>query len=429
MPLGTRVILGIPTTRYARRSISWIEALANLQMPLGSSLARIWTEDETIANARNRICRAALEQGCDYVFFLSDDVLPPPNALLQMLERIGREYPVGDGKTARASMITGVYWTKTYPPEPYLWNGLLKGSYQDWTVGEFFPVDMAGCDCLLIEADVLRQLPEPWFSTDWAWEPGQQPSSIATEDFYFYLKARQHGFRLFADTAIQCLHEDRSTGILFGLTSEMPQAGGVAEYQEGDQLIADLGAGFDTPYFGPKAVVVRFDTNPDTKPDVRCDLRAIPDQYLETFDVVHARHVLEHFSRREAPQVVRHWAQLLKVGGELVIRVPNLEWAFKVLTDEGAASQDIHYAWAQLYGGQTDDHDYHRNGFTARKLRSLLRTVPELEDVTVETENGGVNLKATARLARKIEPEALGPMWEAVQAQEQPQPAAKEEAA
>lgn len=413
--LGTRILLGIPTTRGAKRSVAWIDSLANLQMPLGSSLGRVWTEDETIAEARNALCEQALAANVEYLFFLGDDVIPPANTLLTLLDKIGRAYPVEGDRQARASMLTGVYWTKTYPAEPYLWNGLLEGSYRDWTAGELFPIDLAGCDCLLIETALLCELPRPWFSTDWVWEPGQQPSSIATEDFYFYTKARRHGFRLFADTSIQCWHEDRATGQLFGLTRDMPQAGGVPEGGAESLLVAELGAGTDSPAWGEHCTVVRFDARPDVRPDVRCDLRAIPAEHHGRYDVAHSRHVLEHFSRAEAPALVRHWARLLKPGGELIVRVPNVATAMRrVLAWEADAGAVDHYDWAQLYGGQQYDLDYHKNGFTARKLANLLRGVPVLADVQVVEEDDGLNLKATARLARPDEPEAISAWWDEI---------------
>lgn len=417
--LGTRVLLGIPTTSGARRSMAWTHALATLQMPLGSSLAHTWIEDETIAEARNAICEEALRQGVDFLFFLSDDVIPPANALLTLLDKIGRQYPVGDGRLARADMISGVYWTKTYPTEPYLWQGLLKGSYRDWTAGEFFPVDLAGCDCLLIDTRVLREVGRPWFSTEWVWEPGQRPSSIATEDFYFYTKARRHGLRLFADTAIQCLHEDRATGQLFGLSRDMPQAGGVPEGGDGRLLIAELGAGTDSPVWGSECTVTRFDARADVRPDVRCDIRAIPDQYHGLYDICHSRHVLEHFGRAEAPGLIRHWVRLLKPGGQLIVRVPDIAVAMRRLLkaeDDPTFTPDT-YDWAQLYGGQQYDLDYHRNGFTARKLAGLLRSHPCLSDVQVVSEDD-VNLKGTARLARADEPEALSTWWDEIEAHE-----------
>ena len=135
--LGTRVLLAIPTTSAARRSTSWISAMHGLQMPLGSSLGLVWIEDEAIADARNQLCQRAIDDNCQYIFFLSDDVLAPSNALLMLLNKIDRKY-----KGELCSMVTGVYWTKTYPPEPYLFNNMLEGTYKDWQAGEFFQVTL-----------------------------------------------------------------------------------------------------------------------------------------------------------------------------------------------------------------------------------------------------------------------------------------------
>lgn len=422
--LGIRLLVGVPTTKAARRSTTWIESLANLQMPLGSSMARMWVEDRPIAEARNHICSEALRMGCQYVFMVSDDVITPPNTILLMLDKIGRTFPISANEQARASMLTGVYWTKTYPPEPYLWNDLLKGSYRDWKAGEFFPVDMAGCDCLMIETEMLKTLPYPWFSQEWVWEHGQPVSSIATEDFYFYIKAKKHGFRLFADTSIQCWHEDRDTGQMYGLLLDMPQCSTVQECGEDELLIADLGAGTDGPYFGANCKVTRFDARSDVKPDVQCDIAQIPAEHYGKYDLVHARHVLEHFSRDTAPSLIREWAKLCKVGGTLKIRVPNLGWAIKTILEaepdgsptNGAhnaqTQNDLKYAWQQLYGGQVYALDYHMNGFTARKLAALLQTHPHLADIAVVEEDSGQNLCATATLVRQDVPDALLPWWE-----------------
>ncbi|MEK9722022.1 MAG: methyltransferase domain-containing protein [Rhodospirillaceae bacterium] len=425
MALGTRVMMGIPTTRAARRSTDWIDCMAGLHMPLGSSFGRVWVHDLPIAEARNRLCEQALASGAEYLFMLSDDVLPPANALLLLLDKIGTLQATEDGHLARASMITGVYWTKTYPAEPYLWRGLLKGSYRDWTAGEFFPVDFAGCDCLLIETAMLRELPRPWFSTDWTFEPGQPVSSIATEDFYFYSLARKHGYRLFADTSIQCYHEDRATGAHYGLTADMRQASGLPLTPPSDTetWVADLGAGVYTPAFGDGARIVRFDGREDARPHVRCDLRRIPEVWHGHFDTVYSGHVLEHFGRREAGPLVAHWTRLLKPGGELLISVPNLEVAARTILDHAAGGTGLQdrqgYDMAMLYGDQRGyETAYHRSGYVARSLRALLETTPGLSDVTVEEIDDGNSLLGRARFAGLPAPVALSDWWDEIRERE-----------
>jgi SAM-dependent methyltransferase len=267
---------------------------------------------------------------------------------------------------------------------------------------------------------MLRHMEFPWFSTDWVWEHGQRPSSIATEDFYFYTKARAAGYRLFADTAIQCQHEDRETGTLFGLNHEMRQAGGQPVIA-GKQRVADVGSGMNPPVVGEDCTLVRFDMREDVRPDVRCDIRHLPEDEFGLYDVVHARHVLEHFPRSEAPNLIRHWAQLLKVGGQMIVEVPNVDWAFEQIKNHTEYQQ---YAWEQLYGGQRYDLDFHKNGFTGEKLQSLLATHPCFEDIVVEViSEQDENLRGTAKLARADTPEAVGPMWkQATQVSEDTEP-------
>ena len=424
--LGIHVLLGIPTGSWARKSDIWIDALNSIQMPLGTSYARIRTNDMTIADARNALCRAALDQNATYLVMLGDDVIPPANLILLMLERIGRQEPLGGGQATRVDMVTGVYWTKGYPTEPYLWNTpLFSGSFRDWKVGDFVPVDLAGCDCLMIDVAMLRELPEPWFSTDWVKEQGDPPTPIQTEDFYFFSKARRAGRRLFVDTRIQCLHEDRGTGNLFGFATDMPQNGGTPEFGGKGLAVAEVGAGFWCPTYADGTTVVRFDMRPECKPDVRCDVRALPAEHFGRYDVVHASHVIEHFQRAEAPGLVRHWARLLKVGGQMVIRVPNFAYAARrILAGEDGTGHTDTYDWAQVYGDQMGvgpAHE-HLNGFTPKKLLGLLRTHPCLGEIeVVETDEGGepgINLKATATLVRADEMEAIGPWWDEIVARE-----------
>ncbi len=420
--LNASMLLGIPTLKTSKRSVNWTEAMMQLHMPLGNSMGREWIEDRPIAEARNLICSKALEIGCKYVMMLGDDVLAPPEAIMTFLNKIGRKFEVKDGVFQEAKLITGIYWTKEQPPEPYIYNGLAKGSYKDWIAGEFFPIDLAGCDCLFIDTDVLRNVPYPWFKTDWVWEPGQfKASDMTTEDFYFYSKCKKYGYQLFADTSIQCLHEDRATGAYYYLTEGMVQLGHTPEVsdfpkEKGKKQkiknIADIGAGLWAPPIGKNCKFTRFDIRSDSKPDVRCDILNIPETYDHTFDVVFASHVLEHCPREETVQTLTKWAKLLKVGGELIIRVPNLESAFRAIIkaiDDPGKGHSNHYHFDQIYGGlgQGYENSTHLTGFVKPTLLKALTMVPGLVDCKVEYAEEGQNLRGTAKLEKIILPENI----------------------
>ena len=407
------VLLGIPTLEKRPLSWGWVENQYSISFPLGTSMSRLRVQDAYVDEARNALVAKALEIGADYLFMVADDVYVPGNAFKQMWSH-------------KAPIVTGVYWTKEYPTMPYLWRGLLKGPFLDWKVGEYLPVDFAGCDCLLVHTDVFRAIEPPWFSRDWVFEAGQVPSDIATEDFYFFTKARAAGFTCMADTLVQCFHEERSTSALFGLQPGMPQTimnAPPAEIGPDEMLVADLGAGHSSPVFPANARVVRFDAREDVRPDVICDLRAIPHNHYLQYDVVHSRHTLEHFGAAEAVPLVNHWAKLVKVGGQLQICVPDIEQACRDILqgEETNAVTDL-YSWHQLYGAQTYALDFHKNGFTKRALARLLSMVPNFGQVDVEQQLDERNLYGRAVRLRDDTPYALGDVWREIEAREASEP-------
>lgn len=420
MKINPLIALAIPT--WGKVSVNWARAFRHIAGPLGSNMLELApVVGKPIAQARNELMQAAVDNDCEYIFFLGDDVLPGPDSLSRLLQRMWDNPDV--------AMATGMYWTKSYPTQPYIWRGLQRGPYLDWKLGEFFEIDFAGCDCLLIRlTPEMKALGPEWFSTDWKWNEEAPPPILATEDFYFYTRARKAGLKLYCDTNVQCLHEDRNSGIDFGLTTEMPQAGGVEpelpEPGDGEIVrLADLGSGAAGPYFGrsDRVQVVRFDGNEQVKPDYRCDLRhlPVPDQ---SFDVVHTRHVLEHFGRTEVMPLMKEWTRILRIGGEFRIAVPNILSAMRniVLMEEGIIPPDPYPFW-QVWGKQDDERDIHKNGFTPVRMRLLLERLAIFEDIEVETqhgEDGELNIYAKARKVKHLEPYALLPDWSEIEKQE-----------
>lgn len=430
------VAIAIPT--WGKVTIAWASAFKHLGGPLGSNCIELSPViGQPIAKARNQLMQQAIDSGCDFVFFLGDDVLPQGDALIRLLQRMWDNPEI--------DMVTGMYWTKHWPTQPYIWRGMQRGPYMDWKYGEFFEIDFAGCDCLLIRiTPEMKALGPEWFSTNWSWEDAPAPQLLATEDFYFYTKAREAGMKLWCDSLVQCIHEDRNTGIQYALTSEMPQYEGrpdaVLPEAKTDAAplvkVADVGCGGDSPYFGSaeQVKVIRFDGNEKMQPDYRCDLRSLPVED-QSFDVVHSRHVLEHFGRDEVMDVMKEWTRILRIGGELRLSVPNLMYGLRriLFMEEGVGPVES-YPWWQVYGQQTDEYDFHKNGFTPKRIQSLLEAMGIFEDIEVgvgvrtlgdeeEMIAAGINdtdmnIYARATKVKHLDRYALLPHWDKVEEQE-----------
>ena len=141
----------------------------------GISVVWVHTKHYGVAEARERGVEDALNLGATKVLFWDDDIVPEVN-------------PITAFVFARAPMACGIYYEKTLRGlSLYLKRGdkfinlkpkdvdrLAKRSF-------FFPVDVCGLGLAMIDADVFRKLPKPWFSMQYG----------MGEDFYFFLKVRQ----------------------------------------------------------------------------------------------------------------------------------------------------------------------------------------------------------------------------------------------
>ncbi len=412
------IALAIPT--WGKVSIYWARSMRHIGGPLGANTVDLApVVGKPIAEARNELMKSAVQENCDFIFFVGDDVLVPQDALNMLLQRLWDHEDI--------AMVTGMYWTKQWPTQPYIWRGQQRGPYLDWKHGEFFQVDYAGCDCLLIRlSPEMRELGPEWFSTDWVWAEKDKVTLLATEDFFFYTKARKVGLTLWCDTNVQCIHEDRKTYQQFGLTDDMPQYGAQepelpAAKTDAKPMVklADIGAGYNSPYFGRpgRVKVVKFDNDEASNPDFRCDIRRLPAED-KSFDVVFSRHVLEHFGRGEVLKVLKEWTRILRVGGEFRLSVPNILGAMQdIILMEGSQIPIDPYPFWQLYGRQDSRDDFHFNGFTPKRIELLMRRLGVFKGIEVTTEGGprkDYNVHAKATKVKHLSPMALVPEWDEI---------------
>jgi len=92
---------------------------------------------------------------------------------------------------------------------------------------------------------------------------------------------------------------------------------------------------------------LNLDISSLNKADLYCNAIAIP-YPMESFDIIYASHVLEHFNRHTVRAVLTYWYSLLKRGGILRLSVPN----FTAIVERYRSTGDLNELMGLLYGGQ-----------------------------------------------------------------------------
>lgn len=101
-----------------------------------------------------------------------------------------------------------------------------------------------------------------------------------------------------------------------------------------------------------------------------------------TVDEIYSSHLLEHFGKRDVPKALKEWHRVLKYGGKLGMNLPNLEWCLKNWLSK-PEEEKFGIVLDMIYGLQTNDGEYHKTGFTKKRLEHLLRDAG-FKDISIE---------------------------------------------
>ena len=186
--------------------VVWAIQYSSLKFPVSGERHLIVAVDQPIATVRNNMAHTAIDRDLDYLFFVDDDVLMPDFSLVRM------HYQLEQNDDWDA--ITGVYPTKTNPPEPLIFGGTPSHAepYWDWRMGETFPVWGAGLGCCLIRVSAFQKMldeygdDQPLFAFA---ETGDGLNSTGIgEDLFFFKRLFQMGGKVMCDGSILCGHLD-----------------------------------------------------------------------------------------------------------------------------------------------------------------------------------------------------------------------------
>lgn len=399
--LSTGLMVAVPLTgRPLPPAFTW--AYANLHPPMCYNVIYATNFDQNrkvipmlVDQARNWFCEQAIANKCKYIFFIDEDVTPPPHTLRQLIFQM-EHHP-------EAAIIGGIYCHKAQPPMPMVFRGNGSGPYWDWKAGEFFEVSGIGMGCTLVRVDALAKIEKPWFKTvdnmERFWD-GDPKAETWTEDLYFAKKITDAGMKIYADSMVLAEHWDMRTMEPTTLPDHCLPLRRMG-IKRGDKKIVDLGCG-RSHYETDEGQVLRVDIRDDVGADYRCDLRKLPFGTGE-FDIVFSSHTLEHFDRKEVPLVLDEWIRILKPEGEFRIILPNIAWAAARIANGEIPDNDMMNV---IYGEQSYNENYHKFCFTPQVLTDMLK---ERGFVRLDIELQGYNIYCRGW---RVQPEGIPPLGE-----------------
>jgi len=132
----------------------------------------------------------------------------------------------------------------------------------------------------------------------------------------------------------------------------------------------NLGCGFDI-----RKGYLNIDLQPFHSPDLVadiCNLKMLPSNYYKE---IIAQDCLEHIPRPETQSVLLEWSRLLKPGGKLLLRVPNVLGLLRLFSMDEYNCIEKHQELIQcLFGTQAYNGDFHYTGFTELTIKYYLES-------------------------------------------------------
>ena len=142
-----RILLGTPTLGLVR--IEWHDAMMGMVMPCNFGMARCAPLGFHVDDAQNLITKTALDTGCEWVWLVEDDTIPPPQTALEFQKVI---------KAGKWPIVSALYRLKGGSGEPLTYRGVATGAWTDWKLGQTIWCDGVPTGCLLIHSSILRVL-------------------------------------------------------------------------------------------------------------------------------------------------------------------------------------------------------------------------------------------------------------------------------
>ena len=187
-----KILIAIPTARNIEPDT--FKSIYDLEVPDGYQANFQYFYGYNIDQVRNLIADWVVK-GYDYLFSVDSDIAFPPDTLKKLLAH-------------NKDMVSGLYIQRKpgqHILEVYEHNqhgGVSNIPYEKIVGRGLVEIASCGFGCLLIKAEVMRAIPYPHFK----YHSAIDHAHTISEDVDFCRKALARGFKIWADTSIQCRH-------------------------------------------------------------------------------------------------------------------------------------------------------------------------------------------------------------------------------
>lgn len=210
--MSREVSIAIPCAQVVDpKTLQSMLAMVNYSANNGIKIHHIGiTERAMIDDARNTLAETFLGSSTEWLFWMDSDMTFDQRTLVRLFE-------VAEEK--KAKIVTGIYYQRKGQNYPVLWSrgqeteaGTVTGEHSPKSatnkyLGSFviphpdkkqpFEVHAAGFGCVLVHRSVFEVMDRPWF---------QFIHGQCSEDFYFFVNAKELGFTTWAVPDIELGH-------------------------------------------------------------------------------------------------------------------------------------------------------------------------------------------------------------------------------
>jgi GT2 family glycosyltransferase len=201
-----KLLIGIPTSGQPAQP--FLDALAGLVLPPSVTAADrlVWTGN-FVAVQREMIARDAVQRGSDLLAMIDDDIVLPPDALVQLVAALDAD--------PQAAVAGALYYSRdsARPMTVIRWSSAdtTSAAIPAFAGDRVVAVDGVGFGCVVVRVAALRALTLPYFAVHAFVDARSRTVRQCDEDYLLCERLRGAGWNVLLHAGVRAGHYDRAS--------------------------------------------------------------------------------------------------------------------------------------------------------------------------------------------------------------------------